>query len=674
MAAIELTDDELAGAQPSAPKAPIQLSDEEVAGAVPTAGKPEEPPGALETGVRAAGRMASFGFGPAIEAGLNTVRNGGSYRDNLAALQARREAGQAAHPIAAAIGNTLGGVAAAGPAALAPGLAAEGAAQSIATGAASGAGQGMLQGAGEATSNGEDLPGYAKAVAHGGAVGGLVGGGLSAAGAGIKGALAAGEKGASERLAKRAYESMGEGAGKDARIGLEEDVQTPDRSVMDAIREDPKGIREAAASPDRLKALRDSAEALGKAGGEKLKEHYAAADQRGYVPYTYFKNPPTAAPMDPALEEATAATEPGFLAIRGKDVDPTRAEVNEEAKLISEAYQHPHGSPERQRLLKASEDIRAARRLTADPGTALAKREAVDAEVVNPGLDVRNKLGPVKPVTDVPFTEPGASKYVAPDEPPIVGKSVPPPVEGVPIPGTGRGIPAGATAGEVVDTMNASIKRMENGVPTERAAAKNLANIRDEFLAAHQGDMGKVVPLGKLRAEMTNRQGLGYGKAYDPTLIPGIEANKQASKDIGDVIVRKVTGMSYKDAKAFAEANPDSTVAAFMKANDQVKAAHKILGVVDAKRGAEEGSGMVSKFAHSAHARGLSHAAVGAAMGAKTSILNAADKYLEGLSVKPASDDIAQVAAKMLKSGIKAATVSGIVARMNSQQQAPDAR
>jgi len=111
-----------------------------------------------------------------------------------------------------------------------------------------------------------------------------------------------------------------------------------------------------------------------------------------------------------------------------------------------------------------------------------------------------------------------------------------------------------------------------------------------------------------------------------------------------------------------------------MKANDQVKAAHKILGVVDAKRGAEEGSGMVSKFAHSAHARGLSHAAVGAAMGAKTSILNAADKYLEGLSVKPASDDIAQVAAKMLKSGIKAATVSGIVARMNSQQQAPDAR
>jgi hypothetical protein len=157
----------------------------------------------------------------------------------------------------------------------------------------------------------------------------------------------------------------------------------------------------------------------------------------------------------------------------------------------------------------------------------------------------------------------------------------------------------GVSMAEPVSNMDASIARMEKGNPTDRLAAKELKRIRDE-LAESKGADG-IISARELRDEQTSRQTIGYAKA-----MPGmadfevtnakILANRQASRDIGDSIVKHVTGMGYDEAKAAAAADPTSIAGRLFKLNGEIEGAARIQAAVASKKAASHGG--MSDFIH----------------------------------------------------------------------------
>jgi len=157
----------------------------------------------------------------------------------------------------------------------------------------------------------------------------------------------------------------------------------------------------------------------------------------------------------------------------------------------------------------------------------------------------------------------------------------------------------GVRISEPVANMDASIAKLEKGDPTERLAAKELKRIRDELAEAKGPD--SIIPARELRDEQSARQTIGYAKAvpgmpdYEVTNAK-ILANRQASRDIGDSIVKHVTGMDYEAAKAAAAADPSSVAGRLFKLNGEIEGASRIEAAIASKKGRTHGG--MSDFIH----------------------------------------------------------------------------
>jgi hypothetical protein len=133
------------------------------------------------------------------------------------------------------------------------------------------------------------------------------------------------------------------------------------------------------------------------------------------------------------------------------------------------------------------------------------------------------------------------------------------------------------TLGDTIDNFNARIKALRaEGTSTDAAVADALEKTRDELTSR----LGKrdSISVKQLRAEQTDFQGKGYGKAMpgDEAASARIEAAREASKAVGDAVVKRVTGMNYAEAKTAAASDPGGIAARLFKANDRVNAAQKI--------------------------------------------------------------------------------------------------
>lgn len=133
------------------------------------------------------------------------------------------------------------------------------------------------------------------------------------------------------------------------------------------------------------------------------------------------------------------------------------------------------------------------------------------------------------------------------------------------------------TLGDSIDNFNTRIKALRAaGTSTDAAVADHLETIRDEMIP--RLGQRESVSVKHLRAEQTDFQKKGYGKALpgDEAGSARIEANREASKAVGDAVVKRVTGMPYAEAKVAAEADQNGIAARLFKANDQINAANKI--------------------------------------------------------------------------------------------------
>lgn len=136
--------------------------------------------------------------------------------------------------------------------------------------------------------------------------------------------------------------------------------------------------------------------------------------------------------------------------------------------------------------------------------------------------------------------------------------------------------------GEAITRMDSRIAELRQGTSSDAAVANQLQGIRDEL----NNRMGArdTIKTTDLRAEQTDYQKKGYGKSMpgDEAASARIAANREASKAVGDAVIKNVTGMDYEAARAAAAASPNSEAARLLKANDTIAAANKIeAGVAD---------------------------------------------------------------------------------------------
>lgn len=179
----------------------------------------------------------------------------------------------------------------------------------------------------------------------------------------------------------------------------------------------------------------------------------------------------------------------------------------------------------------------------------------------------------------------------------------------------------GVQTDDAAANMSRTIARLMKGTSEERAVAKQLEIIRDEFQAAH-GD-GAVIPSKQLRAEQSAYQKKGYGKGMpgDEAASARIAANRLASMDVGDVVIKHVTGMDYEQARAAAKADPKSVAGRLMRANDDIMVANRIQALTQSRAGANLGAphrltALIGGLKHSA-----ATAAVGSTLGATAGAL-----------------------------------------------------
>jgi hypothetical protein len=151
--------------------------------------------------------------------------------------------------------------------------------------------------------------------------------------------------------------------------------------------------------------------------------------------------------------------------------------------------------------------------------------------------------------------------------------------------------PPGADLSDVVKNLDSRIKELSKptsagGTSESRAIAEKLQEIRDKFVLENQGG-SRFSPSKFLRSEMTGFQKKGFGKgmAGDEAATARIAANREASKAVGDVIIKHVTGMDYATAKAAAAADPTSVAAKLFKANPDVEISNLIEAHLHAKQG-----------------------------------------------------------------------------------------
>ncbi len=229
-----------------------------------------EGPGFLESLVNSAGRAVPLGHQSG--ALMETIAHGGNFTDNYNALEARTDAGEAAHPVAGIAGRTAGGLAtmaatgglggvAAGAPAAAPALA-RAAAPLTANAVAGG-----VQGAADAASEGAD----AEETFQRGLAGATVGAGIATAIPAASKALGKLFAGALKRSDERILSDAGDVATKKMRDKINEKAD----DVIDLVRRTP-GLRETLTTPSHFVA---AAEEHLSANGTRLNKIYDAADK-----------------------------------------------------------------------------------------------------------------------------------------------------------------------------------------------------------------------------------------------------------------------------------------------------------------------------------------------------------------------------------------------------------
>jgi hypothetical protein len=247
--------------------------------------------------------------------------------------------------------------------------------------------------------------------------------------------------------------------------------------------------------------------------------------------------------------------------------------------------------------------------------------------------------------------------------------------------------PVGIPANSPVSAMTERIVELNKGTVEDRAVAKKLKEIRDEFSAAH-GE-GDYIPARKLRDEQSAYQLRGYGKSKpgEHDVAASIEANREASKAVGDAVVKHVTGVKYDEAVKMAQSDPTSVAAQLLKANEQVAVANKIEAAIKSRVGSNPGSPhrltqIVDSAVHGVSAMGATAAtmlhhpgvaagivAVDAARTAAPYALKLTDKTVIALSHVPANPQIVKYAQKMGALGMKAAQIDLAVKRLNKEQE-----
>ena len=162
--------------------------------------------------------------------------------------------------------------------------------------------------------------------------------------------------------------------------------------------------------------------------------------------------------------------------------------------------------------------------------------------------------------------------------------------------------PQEVSPANAIANMDTKIAELSKGTSEQREVARSLKTIRDEFHEAH-GEKSAVTPQ-ELRAEQSAYQKKGYGKAMpgDDAASARIEANRVASKAVGDAVVRHVTGMGYEEAKAAAKTDPGSTAARLFKANEQINAVNKLETAISERAAQQQPKeGIVGKAQKVAH-------------------------------------------------------------------------
>ncbi len=94
----------------------------------------------------------------------------------------------------------------------------------------------------------------------------------------------------------------------------------------------------------------------------------------------------------------------------------------------------------------------------------------------------------------------------------------------------------------------------------------------------------------------------------DDAATARIAANREASKAVGDAVVRHVTGMDFQAAKAAAKADPNGIAAQLFKANDTINAANKFeAGITERATRVQPKAGLIGRLHSVADVVDLQH-------------------------------------------------------------------
>jgi len=135
-----------------------------------------------------------------------------------------------------------------------------------------------------------------------------------------------------------------------------------------------------------------------------------------------------------------------------------------------------------------------------------------------------------------------------------------------------------------IDGWNARIAELRaTKLPSDAKVADELTKLRDDYISTVGQD--KIIPTAKLRAIQSDYQRVGFKKPSTLDESPRVMAHQEASKIVGEPVIQHVTGMSYADARAAAEADKSSLAAKLFAANEKVEVGNNILAGIEARKG-----------------------------------------------------------------------------------------
>lgn len=219
----------------------------------------------------------------------------------------------------------------------------------------------------------------------------------------------------------------------------------------------------------------------------------------------------------------------------------------------------------------------------------------------------------------------------------------------------------------VRDNLNKRIDELSAGTSESREIAEKLKSIRDELWNSKKG--ADMTPM-ELRGEQSAYQKKGWGSNVtgEPARTAEIAANMEASKAVGESLVKHVTGMSYEAAKLASETDPSSLAGRLFEANADITGANRIeAGITDRSSRIKPKTGLKKLAQELRHPVGfaLSLAPEAAAKGAEI-----ADKQLSKLAgiihsgARPTPLEISEAT----KAGVSAATIHALMSRLPSDE------